>query len=253
MRTDSALMPPKPIAVPRLTADLCADASVVLCDLDGCLISQGRAFDDAPAFVETCREKLWIVSNNSSDTAESLGNNLTEMGISVPAERILLSGEQTLRHLAQIRPKARLSLYADPQLHWIADALGFARDEGAPDLVLLCRDPAFTLDTLDRLICDIEQGAEFWISNTDTAHPGLDGRRIAETGALFAAVNAILPNTAYRCLGKPDPFLLEWALQATGADPGRAVFIGDNADTDGVAARTVDIPFIHLIREGDAW
>ena len=248
MPPDSALLPPRLDQVPRLAPDLCDDAALVLCDLDGCLIAQGRAFDDAPAFVETCGERLWIISNNSTDTAESLSRSLADLGIAVPAERILLSGEQTVRHLARTRPDARLTVYAGPRLRAAANALGFSATDGLSELALLCRDPNFTLASLDRLVADIEQGAELWVSNTDIFHPGFNGQRIAETGALLAAVRAILPKAAYRCLGKPDPFLLAMALRSTGTDPHRSVFVGDNASTDGDAACAANVPFIHLVR-----
>ncbi len=248
MSSESALLPYPTSMVSRLAPELCADAALVLCDLDGCLVSQGRAFGDAAAFVEACGERIWIVSNNSSDTAQSLSGTLAHIGLQVPADRILLAGEQTLRHLSQTRPDARLSLYAGPALHAAVDASKLVNGHGSPDLVLLCRDPAFSLSDLDRLVSEIEQGAEFWVSNTDRAHPGLAGQTIAETGALLAAVQAILPDAAHRSLGKPDPHLLAMALRSTGTEARHAVFVGDNADTDGDAARAVDVPFIHLVR-----
>ncbi len=65
---------------------------------------------------ERCRERLWVVSNNSSDTAETLSARLAGLGLTLPAERIILAGEMTLRAVQQARPAARLALYAEPPL-----------------------------------------------------------------------------------------------------------------------------------------
>lgn len=235
-----------------LSPDLCRTASMVLCDLDGCLVAEGRAFPDAADFVSACGDRLWIVSNNSADTARGLSSRLAGLGLSVPARRILLAGEQTLRHLARSRPGARLSLYASPALSAVARTAGFDEGGGPAEIALLCRDAGLTVETIGRLVTDIERGAMLWVSNTDIAHPGLNGQPIAETGVLLAAVEAMRPGLAYGCIGKPDPFLLSLALRAGGVAPERTVFVGDNLDTDGDAARAAGVPFIHLVRRGGA-
>ncbi len=248
MPAESVVLDARARPARSLSPDLCGNARLVLCDLDGCLISEGRAFDDAPAFVEACGHRLWIVSNNSSDTAATLSAHLSALGLVVPSERILLAGEQTLLHLARTQPDARLGLYANPALQAAATVMGFELATTGPDIALLCRDVGLTLDGLGRLAAHIAGGAEFWISNIDITHPGLAGQAVPETGTLLAALKALLPNVRPQCLGKPDPFLLDRALQASGHAPEAAIFVGDNADTDGDAARKAGIHFVHLVR-----
>ncbi len=235
-----------------LHPDLCRTAALVLCDLDGCLVSEGRAYPDAAEFVRACGERLWIVSNNSSDTAVTLSETLAALDLDIPPDRILLAGEQTIRHLAQQQPGARLNVYGTPVLRMAAHLSGFAHDDRPPQLALLCRDPRLTIESITHLAADIEHGAAFWVANTDITHPGWNGRTIAETGVLLAALRAMVPNAQYSCLGKPDPFLIAAALEATGITAEQAVFIGDNALTDGEAAWAATIPFIHLVRNRSA-
>ena len=76
-----------PTCHPVLDARHVAQARIVLCDLDGCLISEGRAFDEAPDFVAGCGDRLWIVSNRSDMTAAALAV-LRDCG----AEAVVLAG-----------------------------------------------------------------------------------------------------------------------------------------------------------------
>lgn len=229
----------------RLDPAAAAGAECVLCDLDGCLASEGRAYEDAQAFAEACGTRLWIVSNNSTDTADTLSLTLHSMGLSVPAERIVLAGEQTLHHLA--RRGMQVQLYAAPPLRRLAAELGIDGGAGAAT-VLLCRDPEMTLGGLGQLATVLSRGAALWVANTDSSHPGRHGALIAETGAALAALQAMVPRLRFNTLGKPAPHLVEIALERAGLPPGSAVFVGDNPATDGLAAQQAGVRFLHLTR-----
>ncbi|WP_428927756.1 HAD hydrolase-like protein [Marinibacterium sp. SX1] len=239
--------PVRPVS--GLDPSLVDGARLVLCDLDGCLVSEGRAFSDAPDFVRGCGDRFRIVSNNSTHTADGLAADLAAMGLAVPAAHILLAGHQTLLHLHDIVPGARLALFASPAIEREARRLGFDLDAPEPEVVLLCRDPGFSLDRLDVLTGHLAAGAALWVANTDTAHPGQAGQPIAETGALLAAVKAVLPDTLFRSIGKPHAAMARAALGAAGIPAIEAVFVGDNPVTDGATARDAGVPFILLTRE----
>ncbi len=68
-----------------------------------------------------------------------------------------------------------------------------------------------------------------------------------ETGSLLAAFKACCPEIAPRVIGKPQPFLINAALEAAGVPASEAVFVGDNAATDGAAATLAGLDFIHLV------
>ena len=223
-------------------------AGLVLCDLDGCLISEGRAFADAAAFAQACGARLWVVSNRSDTSAEALSATLAILGLRVPAGRILLAGEVALERMARVAGITRISLFAAAPLADRARALGMVPDAQDPQAVLLCRDPALTVDGMAALLAQIESGLPFWVANEDLSHPGQDGHPVAETGALLAALRAIRPGLTWTSPGKPDPLMLHMALERTGLTPADAVFVGDNAATDGRAARAANIPFLHLQR-----
>ncbi|MGF1657935.1 MAG: HAD family hydrolase [Rubrimonas sp.] len=221
-------------------------AAAILADLDGCLVSGGAALPGAAAFAAAAGPRLWIVSNNSSDSEATLADRLARLDVAVPPERMALAGAQTLRRLAAARPGARVALFAAPPLHGLAEALGLRLDAERADIAILARDPGFDLAALTRLLALLHRGAALIATNTDQAHPGPGGAPAPETGALLAAVRAARPGTRARSLGKPAPDLLRLAIASANAAPEACVFVGDNAATDGRAAAAAGVAFIRV-------
>ncbi|WP_163025853.1 HAD family hydrolase [Chachezhania antarctica] len=244
----AATLAPQTRSHPALDPRAVEEASLVLCDLDGCLISEGRVFEETEAFVEACGTRLWIVSNCSDTTADAMSQRLAGLGIAMPPERILLAGEIALDHLAKVEQVGRLRLLAPAPLIERARALGIDPDPADPQAILLCRDPGVTVDTLGPILARMSAGVPLWVANEDLFHPDHDNQPVAETGALLAALRAIRPDLRWQGLGKPDPTMLRMALARTGLAPEQAVFVGDNALTDGRAAAALGMPFIHIER-----
>lgn len=234
------------LAVADLTSVAVDAYDAVFCDLDGSLISGDHALPGAVEFVADNRDRLWIVSNNSSDTAETLSIRLDRMNLPLAPERILLAGEQTVRRLARKKPGAAVAVYGGQPITALAADLGLLCDSPAPDIVLLARDTDFGFHDLTQLLEQLHFGAELLVTNLDRTHPGACGAPVPETGALLAAVQACKPDVDFRSIGKPDNTLITVALERAGVQRDRVVFIGDNLETDGRAARHAGIEFIQI-------
>ncbi|POF34141.1 HAD-IIA family hydrolase [Roseibium marinum] len=226
------------------------DYAAILCDLDGCLIAEARALPGAQDFVQAAGTRLSIVSNNSADTGATLSGKLKAIGLELPPDRIFLAGELAVRTVAAERPGARVLLFAEPPLRHLAADLGLQETDDRADVVVLGRDTSFTLNCLERALRLLDKGAELVLTNPDLSHPNADGRPVPETGSLFAAFQACWPDIPARVFGKPEPFLIEAALKNAGVPTADAVFVGDNADTDGAAAIRAGLDFIHLVADG---
>lgn len=218
----------------------------VLADLDGCLISGGTVLPDVPDLFAACAPRLWIVSNNSTDTAASLSLRLAGLGLTVPADRIFLAGEETLRALAATHPSARVALFAAAPLQKLAQDLGLVLSRESAEIAVLARDTGFCFDDLERLAALVLNGATLWLTNPDPSHPGADGALKPETGALYAALKAMVPSAAAACIGKPAPDLVRKALARAAVLPGAAVYIGDTPHTDGGAAAASGVEFVQI-------
>jgi putative hydrolase of the HAD superfamily len=73
-------------------------------------------------------------------------------------------------------------------------------------------------------------------------------RTLAATG-LRSLVDAVVTSAEVGA-AKPDPAVLNAALEAAGCGPGDAVCVGDSLDTDVAAARAAGVPAILLVRGG---
>jgi 4-nitrophenyl phosphatase len=227
------------------TALLCVETILpegIILDLDGTLIRETEVLDGAQRLLTCFAERHVIATNNSSDTAETLATRLDGLGLRVAPDRLVLAGEQALHLIAASYPGARVLLLAAAPLHERARALGLHPDDQNGEVVLLCRDPAFSYDKLrcaaDHLLRDVP----FFVANSDLTHPGADGRLVPETGALLAAVMACAGGARPPVIiGKPHAHLYQQALARLGLPPGRVVMIGDNPDTDAKGATALGI------------
>jgi HAD superfamily hydrolase (TIGR01450 family) len=216
--------------------------SGLLCDLDGCLVMGGKPLPGARELVAYARDRLIIVSNNSTDTPATLAAKLARLNLPVPPERIVLAGATAVEFLAATARQARVAIYGAPAIVRYARSLGLAVEDDRPHFVLLARDRHFSYARLHRLVRQIEHGADLIVSNLDISHPGLGRVRILETGVLFAAVRACLPGLKYKAVGKPLPALYQAAMQRISAARDECIAIGDNPATDREGARSVALP-----------
>ena len=154
----------------------------LLCDLDGCLVAGGRLLPGARDLVAYARDRLVIVSNNSTDTPATLAAKLARLNLPIAPERIVLAGATAVEHLAATVRQARVAIYSAPAIVRYAKSLGLVVDHDRPHVVLLTRDRHFSYARLLRLVRQIERGADFVVLNVDVSHPGLDGSRVLETG-----------------------------------------------------------------------
>ncbi|MDO5603680.1 MAG: HAD hydrolase-like protein [Paracoccus sp. (in: a-proteobacteria)] len=251
--TDDRLLPQAKIRMADFLDGDGAETDAVLADLDGCLISGDVVLPGAGELARRAGRRLWIVSNNSADTAETLSQRLSRLGLDIGSDRILLAGEEAVRDLAAAQPGARVALFAAPQLTALATALGLDVCRGQADarLTLLARDPALTLLEIERLMRLLHRGAVLHLANPDMTHPAADGVPVPETGAILAAMRAGLPGLQFVCQGKPSPAMIFRALDRAKVAPERAVFLGDTDETDGRAARAAGVPFVLLQRPGE--
>ncbi|MGR3378312.1 HAD-IIA family hydrolase [Salipiger abyssi] len=228
------------------------DYEAILCDLDGCLISGDVLLPGAQALLARAGDRLTLLSNNSTDTAETLSARLAAMGLAVPPTRIVLAGTAAVAHLAAL-PGARVRLFASPALraHAVASGLTEAREEVTH--LLLARDQTFGYRELKDVIGLLTRGARLVVANPDVSHPGPDGVPVPETGSCLAAILSILPGVDYDVIGKPEPALYHAALSRYAIRPERVLAIGDNPLTDAEGAGRLGLDFVLVGPHARRW
>lgn len=228
------------------------DYRVILCDLDGCLIAGETVLPGAQRLVVRAGSRLWLCSNNSTDTPATLALRLRRMGLEIAAERIVLAGATAVSAICKRTPNARVAIYGSSELRRLAARSGLALDDVAPQLVLLARDLEFSYAALNRLIREIRSGADLVVANEDATHPGSDGSPVAETGALLAALAKCLPSLRYESFGKPEAAMYVSIMEAADCERHEVLAIGDNPETDGRGAARMNID-VELIGSAGAF
>lgn len=222
----------------------------ILCDLDGCLVSGDRVLPGARTLLDRAGDRLFIVSNNSTDTADSLSARLARLGLNVKADRIFLAGVGAVEHVAARHPGRRINLFGSHPLLQHALSRGLHLDSRTPETVVLTRDVTFSYAKLTVLLDNLRSGAELVVANPDLIHPGSDGEPVPETGSLLRWVSACLPDLSLTLVGKPEPTLFRQILDHADLSPEDCVCVGDNPDTDGEGARRMGIAFAHARLDG---
>ncbi|MEA2529361.1 MAG: hypothetical protein QOG89_1005 [Thermomicrobiales bacterium] len=216
-------------------------AKAFVFDMDGVLYRGDAALPGVNDLLGalTLREKGYMLAtNNSMATPTDYVRKLAGMGITVPEESILTSAMATRDYLVETlpadagifvigMPALREQLFRETAFHPVQYG------EEAPAAVVIGLDKTFTYDKLAMANEAIRGGARFVATNADATLPTEAGL-VPGCGSLVAAV-AAASGQVPTVIGKPEPLLLQMALERLGTDPASSVMIGDRLDTDIVA------------------
>lgn len=210
-------------------------------DLDGTLLRSGQATEGAQSFLRAVEGRFALVSNNSRETGRSLSSKLRRVSLDIPAECIVLAGEETMDFVAREYPGARCLVAASPVLRHCARRHGLVPVSENADVVVLGRDTHWSYAKLTLLANEMRRGAVLVAVNPDLTHPGNDGLVVPETGSLLAAVEAAAGVAATHVIGKPAAALFLAALERLGSTRRDTIVIGDNPLTDRAGARALGL------------
>lgn len=208
----------------------------ILLDWDGCVAYGDTPHADGIAFLSAHRERVAIVSNNSTLKPRDISKILAKFGLVFPHERIILAGHQALVRAAE-HNKPTLVL-GSLQMKSLARELGIKQVTKNPEVVVLLRDTRFSYARLCLGVNTLLAGAQLIVSNPDLTHPGVAGTVVPETGAILAAITACVPPDALKMeiIGKPNAQLFHTACGVLGISAHQAIMIGDSSNTDIVGA-----------------
>jgi phosphoglycolate/pyridoxal phosphate phosphatase family enzyme len=226
---------------------------LVIFDLDGVIYRGRQPVPGAAALVAMLRERgllLRFATNNSMATRAMYVPRLVEMGIPVELDEIVTSTSATIDHLRAHLADVRtvMAVGAPGMLEELreagfdATAAGDAADpsyDGGPldaayDAVIAGLDPSFDFRRLAAASTAIRAGARFIATNADLRYPTPTGF-LPGAGSIIAAIRAA-SGAEPLVIGKPEPGIFRAILERAGVRPPEAVAIGDNPDTDMVAA-----------------
>jgi 4-nitrophenyl phosphatase len=203
-------------------------------DMDGVLYRGREPVPGAGAFLAHLSAEgapFVLTTNNSTLTPEQYVAKLGAMDVKVTPDHILTSGQATALYLSQTAPpKARIYAIGEDGLLEALEEQGFHPTDRDIEYVVVGMDRQLTWHKLRVAALAIRAGATFVGTNPDTTLPTEDGL-VPGNGASLAALE-VATGIAPMIIGKPQPTLLELAMERMGVTREGTAIIGDRLETD---------------------
>ncbi|MFH8769358.1 TIGR01458 family HAD-type hydrolase [Streptomyces sp. NPDC017958] len=221
----------------------------VLIDIDGVLTVSWKPLPGAVEALRRIRAAglgVALVTNTTSRTRASIADTLAGAGFAVDAEDVLTAPALTAAHLAEHFPGARCALLNSGDIE--EDLGGITLVDERPDVVVLGgAGPEFDYAALNRAFGFLQQGARLLAVHRNLYWRTEAGLQL-DSGAFLLGLEKAARVQA-EVMGKPSPAFFEAALARMGVTAGRALMVGDDVESDVLAAQRVGITGV-LVRTG---
>ncbi len=189
------------------------------------------------------RKKLFVLTNNSTDSVETVYSRLADFGIPFKREEILTSGLLTADYLHRKHGRVSYFLVGEAGLESEMKKYGHRRTEGEKaDFVVVGLDRALNYEKLDHAARLVRGGASMIATHSSRLYMYKTGPAIA-TGPIVKAIEFATQKKA-TVIGKPSPLMFRIALERAACTKEDAVMVGDQVETDILGAGRVGIDSI---------
>lgn len=192
--------------------------------------------------------KLLVLTNNSTDTANTIWSRLIEAGVPVRKDEVLTSSVVTAQHLLSKYGKVTYFLVGERGLELEMRRFGHRRVESDhADFVVVGLDRHLSYEKLNRATTVARNGAPIIATHVSALYMARDGPAMA-TGPIVKALEYAAGKKAIE-VGKPATLMFKVALKDAGCTAREALMVGDQLDTDIEGARRAGIDSI-LVKTG---
>jgi len=211
------------------------DKKLFLLDMDGTIYLDDDLFDGTLDFLEYVKKiggRYMFLTNNSSKSVSAYVEKLARLGIAATAEDFLTSTNATVLYLQK---KQYHKIYAFGTTSFKEQL----KEGGLPitdhleeDIDCLCMgfDTELTFQKLEDACILLNKGVDYIATNPDWVCPTWYGY-VPDCGS----VSQMLCNATKRMplfIGKPQPTMVQLAMEKTGFAPEETVVMGDRLYTD---------------------
>jgi HAD superfamily hydrolase (TIGR01450 family) len=198
--------------------------------------------------LRSSQKRLFVLTNNSTDSVETVRSRLEEIDVDVRTDEILTSALLTAEYLKSRHGRVSYFLVGEAGLESEMTKYGHHRTGGEKaDYVVVGLDRSLSYDKLDHAARLIRNGASLIATHSSRLYMYKTGPAVA-TGPIVKAIEYATGKRAI-VIGKPAPLMFRMALQKAGCGPRDAVMIGDQVETDIDGANRVGIDAI-LVTSG---
>lgn len=226
----------------------------VLIDIDGVLTVSWKPLPGAVEAMERMREAgvpLALLTNTTSRTRSSIARLLVESGFPVTADDILTAPAATAAYLTEHFPGARCAVLNSGDIaEDLADVtlVDLLDPDARPDVVVVGgAGPEFGYEALNTAFAHLQRGARLLAMHRNLSWRTDAGLQL-DAGAFLQGLERAAGVEA-EVLGKPAGAFFEAALARLGADASRTLMVGDDIESDVLAAQRQGITGV-LVRTG---
>jgi HAD superfamily hydrolase (TIGR01458 family) len=212
----------------------------VLIDIDGVLTVSWKPLPGAVGALEWLRAAalpLALVTNTTSRPRARIASALAQAGFPVAVEDILSAPAVAAAYVSRHYPGARCLLLSSGDTREDLEGLTLAHDDGpAVDVVLVGgAGPEFSYEALNRAFGHLRSGAGLVAMHRGMYWRTDRGLRL-DSGAFVAGLEQAAGVEA-EVVGKPAAAFFATALAHVGADAAHTLMVGDDIETDVLAAQ----------------
>ena len=204
-----------------------------LIDLDGTVYNGTEKIPAAVEFVKVLNEKkipYLFLTNNSTKHPRDVAEKLRAMDIEATENQVLTTSMATAKYVSEQHPGARVYPIAEEGLIMALEAEGLVLTDEDPDYVVMGLDREITYDKLSIGALAIRNGAKFVATNGDIKLPSERGF-LPGAGSVISVLS-VTTEIEPKFIGKPEPIMVEQALEVLGTNKAETLMVGDNYYTD---------------------
>ena len=207
---------------------------VLFVDMDGVIVMSGSPIPGAVDAVNrlNSRGEVFVLSNNSTRSRKRFAGNLKDIGVRLPAGRVINSAFVLAKFLREEKGPLSVFTVGEEGLDLELRELGHEiTDPEKSEIVAVGMDRGLTYEKLDRALTGLNGGANFFATNSDSTFPTPDG----ESPGAGASVGAIrgMGYEPEKIVGKPSKVAADIAMEVAGASsPEDCLVLGDRLETD---------------------
>lgn len=217
-------------------------------DMDGVIYHGNRLLPGVNDFIDWLRrenKRFVFLTNSSQRSPKELSQKLKRLGVEVDPEHFFTSALATAAFLASQKPGGSVYVIGDAGLVNALYNAGFTMNEIDPDYVVVGESQSYTLDTVEKAVNLVKNGARLIGTNPDLTGPVEAGITPA-TGALISPIELATGKKAY-FVGKPNPLMMRQALKQIECRREETVIVGDRMDTDIIAGIESEIQTVLVL------
>jgi HAD superfamily hydrolase (TIGR01450 family) len=218
-------------------------------DLDGTIYLGDELLPGAGRLVLKLRElgrRVIFLSNNATKDPKMYAEKLGRLGLRTPTSEIVNTTVTMTQWLLRNHPDATVFPISEEPLKNSLEGAGIRMSEDPEeiDIVIASYDRGFDYRKLQIAFDAIwfYERAMLVTTNPDPYCPFPGGRGEPDAAAIVAAIEACTGTECRANAGKPDPIMLETALDSIGLDREGCVMTGDRLYTDIRMAKDAGMP-----------